>query len=265
VRNTASNDIDMWAPARRSMRPTTAAIAGLWQFWLDPTMSIAVILPPGDADFSLFPFGENAIGRGLFESAGISAHAPAAIDFSHQFETRQKIHNVRFTLKNARGIEKTLLVNGAVIWGGEGDFEGYRCTVAEIPHAATTAQDLQRNDAVLNAFIRHGPNLIVIKDVEGRYVAVNPLAERSYGLPSDQLLGKTAAEVLPPRHAAECIKEDNAVLDSESIREVEQNFCAPDGPRTFHTVKFPIFDGEHSLIGTGAIGIDVSQHKTVDD
>ena len=118
---------------------------------------------------------------------------------------------------------------------------------------------------MLGAFIRHVPNLVVVKDVEGRFMAVNPLAERTYGVARKSLIGKTAADVLAPDVALECAKEDNAVLETETVHEVEQHFAWPDGIHTFHTVKFPIFDSERTLVGTGSIGIDITEHKRVED
>ncbi len=53
---------------------------------IDPPMSLTVILPPGDADFSLFPLGEHVLGRGLFEVIGVAADQAEALAFSRRFE-----------------------------------------------------------------------------------------------------------------------------------------------------------------------------------
>jgi diguanylate cyclase (GGDEF)-like protein/PAS domain S-box-containing protein len=270
MRDIALNQVEAWvsSPTRfqnADYNNQVAAIANLWQFWLDAEMAITVILPPGDADFSLFPCGPNAIGCDLFKVLDLSDTDASATEFCIKFRAFEKIQNARFVRKSECALDRTLIINGTPVWSQQGDFEGYRCTVSDVSKAVRASSDLDPYEAVLGAFIRHVPNLIVVKDVEGRYLAVNPLAERSYGMPRGKLIGKTAQEALPPEFAAECNKGDNAVLDTEVAQEIEQNFRWPDGAHTFHTVKFPIFDAEHSLVGTGAIGIDITQHKRIEE
>ncbi len=123
----------------------------------------------------------------------------------------------------------------------------------------------QHFTTIVDAFIRHVPSLVVVKDLEGRFLEVNALAERTYGVPLKELRGKAPQEVLPTIFAKECSKDDDLVLGSETTREVEQTFDWPDGPHTFHTIKFPIFDDDRRVMGTGEIGIDITQHKNIEE
>ncbi|MHB1205741.1 MAG: putative bifunctional diguanylate cyclase/phosphodiesterase [Rhodospirillaceae bacterium] len=243
-----------------------AAIADIWQFWLDADMNLIIILPPDTRDFADFPCGINAIGRPLFDLVSIEHNATAAVEFYNGFRAQEKIQNVKFVRPGDSGAEITMLISGAPHFAEDGGFEGYQCTVSDVSSVAGRAgNDTGDYEAILGAFIRHVPNMVVMKDVEGRFMAVNPLAERTYGVSHGKLVGRHAAEVLPPEFAEECCKEDNAVLESETVRETEQTFAAPDGARVFHTVKFPIFDADRYLVGTGAIGVDITQYRRIED
>ncbi len=88
-------------------------------------------LPPGGANFAHFPFGENTLGRALFEAAGIDAAEVNAVDFSRSFEARERILNATFIRKDEHDVERVLIVNGTPVLS-EGRFEGYRCTVSDI-------------------------------------------------------------------------------------------------------------------------------------
>lgn len=241
-----------------------ASIAGLWRFRLDATMKITLILPPGGADVSQFPCGGGAHGRRLFDVLDVAMIERGALDFARAFKAHQDIKNCKFVRRRASGEYHTLIISGVAVFNEAQAFQGYHCTVADITAAAGAGPDTRHQAAALDAFIRHLPNLVVVKDVEGRFLAVNPLAERSYGVPGGQLLGKTAEEALSQSAAAECSKEDMTVLGKEATREVEQTFQWPDGPHTFHTVKFPIFDPDRILVGVGAIGIDITQRKRIE-
>ncbi len=133
-------DTGMWSAASGTVSDShnqVAAIADLWQFWIDSAMSLTVVMPPGDSDFSLFPFGEDVLGRGLFEVIGIAADHAEALAFSRRFEFRRRILNMKFVRKNENGIARTLLVSGLPLWNDEGGFEGYRCTVTDITNVVT--------------------------------------------------------------------------------------------------------------------------------
>ena len=100
-----------------------------WQFWLDPTMAIAVILPPGGAAFAHFPCGEDAIGQPLFNVLDLRANLQSAEIFMRRFDLQKNIRNARFVHQQAPGGRSTLLISGTPLWSDEGGFEGYRCTV----------------------------------------------------------------------------------------------------------------------------------------
>ena len=243
---------------------TAATIAGLWRFRLDASMRITLILPPDEADLAQFPCGENANGRRLFDVLDVALIERGSLEFARKFKAQERISNVKFVRHTLWGADRTLFISGVPMKSETGDFAGYDCTVADVSAAFASAQETRHDGAALDAFIRHLPNLVVVKDVEGRFLAVNPLAERSYGVPGGQLLGKTADEVLPRATAAECTKEDSVVLSKEAVREVEQTFQWPDGPHTFYTVKFPIFDTDRALVGIGSIGVDITQRKRIE-
>jgi diguanylate cyclase (GGDEF)-like protein len=234
-----------------------AAIANIWQFWTDETMAISLIVPPRGADFADFPCGVNAIGQPFVDVIGIERNAEAVVEFHGCFRAQERIINARFV--NARG--RTVLVNGAPQWNDAGELEGFRCTAADITPSMEGPGVSTDYGAMLDAFIAHAPNLVVIKDLEGRYKAVSQVAERVYGATRLRMIGNAAHDILPKMIADECAKEDHSVLESEALLELEQTFPEQSGARTFHTVKFPIFDSEKSLVGTGAVGVDVTDES----
>lgn len=265
MRDVALNQVDVWmsVPGDRRMPQTAAAsIAGLWQFWLDAEMDLTIILPPDGCEFSDFPCGRSAIGRNLFDLLQVGVNPTAAVAFHNAFRAQDKIRNARFRRQTDDGRTLVVLISGVPMFDSDGLFEGYQCTVSDVTEALQPGATSD-HEAILAAFIRHVPTMVVMKDIEGRFMAANPTAERAYGLPLGKLAGKHARDILPPEFAEQCCKEDDAVLEGEQARATEQAFPAPEGARLFHTVKFPIFDADRFLVGTGAIGVDLTQYKFV--
>jgi diguanylate cyclase (GGDEF)-like protein/PAS domain S-box-containing protein len=269
MRDASIVNVDTWntfsSAPQAAANNQVAAIADIWQFWLDAAMTISLILPPSGASFDMFPCGESAIGRPLFEVIDLESNVTNAVELYNRFRAQEKFHNVKFSLGGVGAPARVVLISGTPVFNTSGEWQGYRCTVADVTAATGAANDIREYEAILAAFIRHVPNLVVVKDVEGRYMALNPLAERTYGVPRGRLIGRQAADALSPEIAAECVKEDLEVLESEEVRETQQTFPAPDGARVFRSVKFPIFDADRSLVGTGTIGVDITEFRNAED
>jgi len=141
MRDAAMDAVDTWiSPPHRACGPahgsTVAAIAGIWQFWLDAEMDITIILPPDTQSFNQFPCGRNAIGRPLLEFLDVEANPTAAVAFNTAFRGRERMRNHHFARRGEDGRAVALLINGAPLFDAAGLFEGYQCTVIDVSDAA---------------------------------------------------------------------------------------------------------------------------------
>jgi PAS domain S-box-containing protein len=85
-------------------------------------------------------------------------------------------------------------------------------SVSSQPGAGEVA--LQESLDRLRPIIESSPHGIFIKDLKGRYVQVNQALAQSLRLPKDQILGRTAEDVLPAQVAAAIQAEDLQTLVS---------------------------------------------------
>jgi PAS domain S-box-containing protein len=122
--------------------------------------------------------------------------------------------------------------------------------------------ELRRTQALLQAITVNSPTKIHIKDVEGRYILVNNHAAGLFGSP-DNPVGKTTHDLFPQAVADAFVAHDRAVIDSGNAVEEEEVFETPDGPITYLTVKFPIYDLD-GIAGVGAIGTDITVRKKME-
>ena len=60
---------------------------------------------------------------------------------------------------------------------------------------------LRQSEQRFARFMQHLPGLAWIKDSQGRYVYANDAAEQAFGMPREDLYGKTDDEVFPPETA----------------------------------------------------------------
>jgi len=116
---------------------------------------------------------------------------------------------------------------------------------------------LQHHHRVL-ALVEHALDAFFIKDLDGRYLMINPAGARMLGRPVTEVVGKTDRELFEPEEANEIIEVDRRVLATgrpvtyQTLRTVEG------GQTAFFTKKYPFFDREGRLAGTMGVSHDVT-------
>jgi two-component system cell cycle sensor histidine kinase/response regulator CckA len=128
-----------------------------------------------------------------------------------------------------------------------------------------TDRALMGSNANLLALVNSIPDLVLFKDVHGKYIAVNKATEKSTGLTSEQLVGKTNDEILPPDVASLCNASDEAAL--KSVRPVHsEEYTGKDGEKIIlDTIKAPIHDARGNLIGLVAVSRDITERKQMEE
>ena len=117
---------------------------------------------------------------------------------------------------------------------------------------------LRKSEQRFARFMQYLPGLAWIKDAQGRYVFANDAAARAFGLPPDQLHGRTDGEVFPPDTAASFREHDRRAMEAGTGIEFVETLEHPDGTVHHSLVnKFPIPgpDGGDVLVGGMAIDI----------
>ncbi len=138
------------------------------------------------------------------------------------------------------------------------------CEVAERTLAtlgrATAESALRESEALLSAFLRHAPIGMYVKDVEGRYLMVNPEMTRVFNKPKEQILGFTASELLGRDEAMIITEHDRQILASGQASRVVQQFPTNDAFEWAMVVRFPIKADDQS-IRIGGFDIDITAQK----
>jgi len=119
---------------------------------------------------------------------------------------------------------------------------------------------LRENQERLRAIFDGAVDAIFTKDVQGRYVTVNKACREMFGLPEEQIIGKTDGDLFPPQNARHIRKTDQKVLRGEIVTEEDTK---PLGGKTytFHVTKVPLYDDQGKIFGLCGIARDITEHK----
>lgn len=118
--------------------------------------------------------------------------------------------------------------------------------------------DAERN--LLRTLVQTIPDLVWLKDVEGRYLLCNTAFERFFGAPEAQIIGKTDADFVPADQAAIFREKDRLAL-ATGVPSTNQEWLtfASDGHRSMvETVKVPLRGVDGKLLGVLGIARDIT-------
>ncbi|HSO73978.1 MAG TPA: PAS domain S-box protein, partial [Blastocatellia bacterium] len=135
----------------------------------------------------------------------------------------------------------------------------------DITERMQAEQALRKSQVHLQAILDNCPAMIFLKDVEGRYLQVNRQLEKTLSLTSEQILGRTDAEVFEPEFAAAHRASDQRVLEEGRSLEFEELAIYRDGPHANIVHKFPLKDAAGNIYAIGGIATDITARKLVEE
>jgi len=120
---------------------------------------------------------------------------------------------------------------------------------------------LHETEMRLQAFVENSPNVIFLKDRQGRYLYTNKQFNRTLGVSDEQITGKTDDEVFTAEQAAAFQANDRRVVEGRVAMEFEEISLQEDGQHTSIVHKFPLFDAEGEIYAVGGIVTDITERK----
>jgi diguanylate cyclase (GGDEF)-like protein/PAS domain S-box-containing protein len=101
---------------------------------------------------------------------------------------------------------------------------GWVATIEDITERRKLEQERDRNHAFLREIIDHIPTQITVKDaLDRRYVLVNSVAEEQFGLPREEIVGKTPSDLFKPPLLERIIADDDAALESPEALFIDEH------------------------------------------
>ncbi len=129
-----------------------------------------------------------------------------------------------------------------------------------------TMRELDRQRMLLDSVMRSTTDAVFVKDLEGRYLMVNPAVEASAGTSADGILGKSDADLYDARDAAAFAEADAAALAAGRTKTFEDQVVMPDGSVvTYLATKGPVFDADGKVYGVFGISRDITERKKAEE
>lgn len=124
-----------------------------------------------------------------------------------------------------------------------------------------TELELAQKNSILQAIIEGTSDVIVAKDLQGRYVIANQTASEWLGVSVEEIIGKDDTELFPPQVANSIIKMDKQVaISGESITYTEE--VPKRGiPKILNSIKYPWRSQQGNITGIIGISRDITEFR----
>ncbi len=141
----------------------------------------------------------------------------------------------------------------------EGEITGILATWHKITDQILLKREVESAVQRFKSLVDAAHDMISIKDLEGRYILVNPITAETFHMKPDDFLGKTASELLPPETAQVVEMDDRKVLRSGEHMTFAETYVIDGMDKHFNTVRFPLRDYKGEISGICSIARDLSK------
>ena len=158
-----------------------------------------------------------------------------------------------------------VLLSVSLVCGSDNKGLFFFSQIQHITEGKRAEEALRESEKRVRAILDNSPNLIFLKDVEGRYLVVNREFERALSVSQEQIEGRRDDEVFPPMQASAFRANDLQVINGGVKMEFEEIALQEDGPHTSIVQKFPLFDAGAKIYAIGGIVTDITGRKRVEE
>ena len=134
-----------------------------------------------------------------------------------------------------------------------------------LSHLQRAESRLRDTETRLQQILDNSTNaLVYAKDRTGRYLFVNRAFERLFGMPAENIVGKTPADLFPPDVAERLMRNDVRAIEERRAIEVEEVIHVGDVLRTEISNKFPLLDRDGTPYAVCGISVDITARTRVE-
>jgi diguanylate cyclase (GGDEF)-like protein/PAS domain S-box-containing protein len=174
-------------------------------------------------------------------------------DIDHYAMDKRFIHKAGHVVYTRLSVSNVRKKDGAVDY--------VLALVEDISERQQTQQALEIERAHLRTLVSAIPDLIWLKDVDGRYISCNREFERFFGAKESEIVGRTDHDFVPAELADGFRLHDRAAMAAgEPTRNEEWITYVSDGRRLLlETTKVPMRTQDGRLIGVLGVGHDITE------
>jgi len=120
---------------------------------------------------------------------------------------------------------------------------------------------MMNTSTIFKAFMEHTSAVIYFKYLDGTYVNINNKFLSTFNFKRSDVIGKKDYDIFQKIFADAFTKNDKKVADSGLTMEFDEQVQQGEDIHDYISIKFPVFEKDNSLCGTGGISTNITLRK----
>ena len=171
-----------------------------------------------------------------------------------------------FTVKRRDGTLFPAMVTDTPILDERGNLVGVIGVSSDITERKLAEDALRESNNLLRSVMEGTTDAVFVKDLEGRYTAINGAGVGALGRTVEEVLGRTDAELFSAGDWREIVADDQEIVASGEARTIEDAKTTREGvTRTYLAAKGPYRDSTGRITGVFGVSRDITDRKRAEE
>lgn len=184
--------------------------------------------------------------------------------FAEMVRTDKPVSMIRYTPPgDDEGEEKYCEITANPIRDDSGEIVRMVETSRQITEQVLLKRETEQSEQRFRQFLDAAHDMIVMKDMGGRYLFVNREAAAMLGKSPEDFIGRTDPDVLPAKLARRIIAADREVMEEKRHVSRKESLIIGGRKHSLDTVRFPLFDYKGDVAGVASISRDMTERESL--
>ncbi|MHC4424488.1 MAG: PAS domain S-box protein [Planctomycetota bacterium] len=135
----------------------------------------------------------------------------------------------------------------------------------DITERKRAEETIRESQTLIQGILGNTGSIIVVRDIQGRYVLVNREVENVLGMETGEIIGKTPHDIYSSHHASKILTDDRRVIESRRPLDTEDQLDVEGETRTFLCSKFPLLNVAGEPYAVCTVATDITERKKAED
>ncbi|MEO0896353.1 MAG: PAS domain S-box protein [Bacteroidota bacterium] len=212
-----------------------------------------------DSFVELTGFTENELFQFGMVELGICEDDSCHREIFGSIQENGDLHDYPFEIKNKDGDRRHLLVSGTLLDIVKGELA--IISLVDITERKLVEESLRTSESRLRTLVETLPDLIWLKDPDGKYLACNNRFSQLYNTSEEELIGKVDKDFVSEEIANFFRKNDLRAMQAGSPQKNEEvlTFQSDGHAEHVETIKAPIYNQNGDIEGVLGIARDITE------